>query len=424
MIERAGVGFRGRFTGIDLPRSRAIGDGVAIAAAAIGGFLIAAALEAELSRAEVRSLLVAHVVFWLAGLVALRCLSHRRPASFSEALYSSAFGLIAGAAVVLSIPAVHTLGVAVPLASVSSAVAAPALGVSAALAVPALILSRRVWSVDESSRATNGNDSRRQEEALSIVFHELRRPLSVLVSASELALDADTSEDERRDLLQRVNHQALRLSDFLEEILEAARIQSGRLRLNLRPVDLRKVVREGGAEFAEAHRSYELRVKVGRQVQTVAADPTKLGMVLSNLLANAVAYSPQGSTITMRLLRTDRTVRIHVEDQGPGVPEPYREQIFEQFFRIPGTPQRGFGLGLYIARQLVEAHGGTIGVERKHPRGSRFIIELPALKKASLPTRREGSSPTYRPRRLGAPERRARPSISEKREPPTEIAKR
>ena len=126
----------------------------------------------------------------------------------------------------------------------------------------------------------------------------------------------------------------------------------------------------------------------------VAADPAKLRVVLSNLIANAVSYSPQGSVVTIRVSREKDVVLLQVEDEGPGVPEPYRQQIFEQYFRIPGTSERGFGLGLYIAHRLMEALGGSIGVDGREPRGSRFTVRLPALMKgAALRVRRRTRRP-------------------------------
>ena len=260
------------------------------------------------------------------------------------------------------------------------------------------------------------------------MFHELRRPLTTLISASELALDTTIPEEERAQLLQTVHRQALRLGDFLEEILETARIQSGGLRVNPRSIDLRPLVRELCEEFQEAHPSHDLRLIGGKQTLPVAADPAKLRMVLGNLLANAAAYSPRGSTITVRLLREKDAVAVQVEDEGPGVAEPYRQQIFEQFFRIPGTTERGFGLGLYIARQLVLVQGGTIGVESREPRGSRFTVALPALKRSSpaatVSTAREASSPTFRRPRPATPARKAQPSKQDTAELPRGSARR
>lgn len=369
-------------------------DGIALAAAAVGGLVAGGLLRGDLSPVENTTLLSAQAAFWLAGLAFLRWLRPWEHLSFERVLSGSARSLIAAMAILLSLVVATSLGLATSSIVTSLTIAMSSLLISFTLALPAVAVSRRLWPASEPTRQMNDKGARRHEEALSIVFHELRRPLSTLVSASELALAPDITEEERSHLLQNLNRQALRLNDFLEEILEAARIQSGRLRLNLRPIDLRQLAEEGCAEFAEGHRGHDLRLILGERAMMVAADPTKLRMVLSNLIANAVSYSPQGSLVTVRVSREKDVVLLQVEDEGPGVPEPYRQQIFEQYFRIPGTSERGFGLGLYIAHRLMEALGGSIGVDGREPRGSRFTVRLPALMKgADLRVRRRTRRP-------------------------------
>jgi len=132
--------------------------------------------------------------------------------------------------------------------------------------------------------------------------------------------------------------------------------------------------------------------------------------------------------ITVRAFRGGDSVGLLVEDEGPGVPEPYRQQIFEQFFRIPGTSERGFGLGLYIARQLMQAHGGVISVDGRTTRGSRFTIELPVLEMgsrgASFSRERGAFSPTSRRPRQAGQGSRGRLSRAGKLGLPIEIPKR
>lgn len=282
------------------------------------------------------------------------------------------------------------LSLGVPLTIVALRISAPALG---------YIL--RVLPGRDTSRSVS--HARRQEEALSIVFHELRRPLASLVSASELALDSEIPPEERNDLLRTVHRQALRLNDYLEEILEAARLQSGRVWLNHHPLDLCKLVQEECEEFANGRHSQDLQVSYPRTAVLVAGDDVKLRMVVDNLLANAFTYSTPGEDISVRVVSENGVARVEVQDRGPGVAEPYREQIFEPFFRIPGATERGFGLGLYIARQLVQAHMGSIRVEPGNPTGSLFVVELPVLKRVSVAKVSEVSSPTSRSRRRSAP---------------------
>lgn len=427
MIQLPSVHSQNRAVGMLLSLLRKGADAIALAAAAIVGLVLAGLLEGHLPPERV--VLAAQAAFWLAGLAFLRwLLPSGQPLRLGRAISGSVLILSAGIACVLFLSAALSKGIPAPSVAISLALGVESLVFFSALAAPAVLLGRRLASLPEPPPPSDDQSARRHQEALSIVFHELRRPLTTLISASELALDTTIAEEERTQLLQSVHRQALRLGDFLEEILETARIQSGGLRVNPRPLDLRSLVKELCEEFEEAHSSHDLRLIGGKQTMPVAADPAKLRMVLSNLLANAAAYSPPGSTITVRLLRGEEAVAVQVEDEGSGVPEPYRQQIFEQFFRIPGTQERGFGLGLYIARQLLLAQGGTIEVDSRQPRGSRFTIALPALRRGSLvatvSSAPEASSPTLRRPRPATPDRKAQPSKQDTAELPGETARR
>lgn len=405
--------------------ARKSADAIALALAGFLG-LVFSALYYETLRPS-GALLAAHLVFWMAGLAFLRWLSPSgQPIKLRRAASGSAIGLTAALGVVLLISAALSRGLPTPSMAISALLTVPSLFVFLALAPPAVVVGRRLAEPpDPEPLLDDEGATRRHEQALSIVFHELRRPLAALVTASEIALDEETPEDDRKGLLATVQRQALRLSDFMDDLLETARIQSGSLRLNTRPVDLQELIEETREEFETIFAGHELRLKAPRQPLPVSADALKLRMVLSNLLSNAAKYSPQGSTVTVRLFREMESVVCQVEDEGEGVPEPYRKEIFQQFFRIPGTAGQGLGLGLYIARQIVLAHGGTIGVDNGLSRGARFTVTLPALEDSELSAWREraGSGPTSGRRRREVPGRTGRPSRPNTRGPRTETAR-
>jgi signal transduction histidine kinase len=104
----------------------------------------------------------------------------------------------------------------------------------------------------------------------------------------------------------------------------------------------------------------------------VSVDRERIGLVFSNLVANALRYSPRGGTVKVTAVEGEGAVRFEVADSGPGIPPEYLDRIFEKFFRVPGAPSGGVGLGLYLSREIVEAHGGRIGVESAPGLGSRF----------------------------------------------------
>ncbi|HEY4729907.1 MAG TPA: ATP-binding protein, partial [Myxococcales bacterium] len=111
-------------------------------------------------------------------------------------------------------------------------------------------------------------------------------------------------------------------------------------------------------------------------VLPVLVDPDRINLVFDNLVGNAIRHSPKGSRIVVRARPEKGLVRFEVEDQGPGIPAEYQQRIFEKFFRMPGTKGEGIGLGLYISREIVAAHGGEMGVESEPGKGSRFWFTL------------------------------------------------
>jgi signal transduction histidine kinase len=109
----------------------------------------------------------------------------------------------------------------------------------------------------------------------------------------------------------------------------------------------------------------------------VGVDRERVGLVLSNLVANALKHTPRGGSVEVTAVEGEGSVRFEVKDTGSGIPPEYHERIFEKFFRVPGAPSGGVGLGLYLAREIVEAHGGRIGVESAPGVGSRFWFTVP-----------------------------------------------
>lgn len=333
---------------------------------------------------------IAHAAFWIVSLICLRVLTWRQTLRSLHNAARILASLCAG------------LGGAILVADLVSGQAyTPSITFSLLLAIPTVIGARLLFPLPNSSSATlEDGQARHQEQALSVIFHELRRPLTTLVATSELAQDPGLTEQERERALQVIHKQGLRIGEFLEEILELARIQSGRIRLNLRQVELVALTRELCDEISEAIDGYDLKIITPDRPLCVAVDRLKLYMVVGNLIANATKYAPDGSTVTVRLWRKGRMAMLAVEDEGPGIPEPYRDQIFEPFFRIPGTPEYGLGLGLYIARQLVLAHGGTVTVENQPLGGARFTVALPLSRKGqrlttrAISLRHEESVPT------------------------------
>jgi signal transduction histidine kinase len=215
---------------------------------------------------------------------------------------------------------------------------------------------------------------------VSMVSHELRSPMASLIgSAQTLQARWRTLGPEQRDsFLALIAHETTRLSALVDDVLDTSRIEAGTFSYSFDDVDLDRLVRDSVA--AAEHGADDVRIKanVGGPLPSIRGDRARLRQVLSNILENAVKYSPAGSAVDVDAYVSDGAVLVDVSDHGPGIRVQDRELIFEKFGRVNhGEGKPGTGLGLFIARSIVEAHGGTLVVgEGSHP-GATFRLSLP-----------------------------------------------
>jgi signal transduction histidine kinase len=217
---------------------------------------------------------------------------------------------------------------------------------------------------------------------VATVAHEFRTPLTSLRMALHLCLEQVVGPitEKQADLLYVARQDTERLQQIVDDLLDLSRIQSGRIELHQRPVDAATIARDAAQAFrapAEG-KGIDLRLELLPSLGTVVADPERIDLAFANLVGNAVKYTPAGGRIAISAERRDGVIRYAVTDNGPGVPPELRQAIFEKFFRRPGATAPGAGLGLFIAKEIVDAHGGKIGVEGEPGAGSRFWFELPA----------------------------------------------
>jgi signal transduction histidine kinase/heme-degrading monooxygenase HmoA len=231
-----------------------------------------------------------------------------------------------------------------------------------------------------------------RDEFLSVAAHELRQPLASLRGYAQLMqrrLDrAGAVEPERvRDLTHTIIQQADRTARLVEQLMNVSRVEAGKLALDRRRVDLADLVREAVAAAQAATTRHRLVLRAP-EVLVVEADPLRLGQVVSNLLSNAIKYSPDGGDVDIELAPPPPLggagapevgmARLAVRDRGVGIPPERRGRIFERFYQAHGEGHLGgLGLGLYIARQIVELHGGRIQAEAPEDGGTRFVVTLP-----------------------------------------------
>ena len=257
-----------------------------------------------------------------------------------------------------------------------------------------------VYVVHDISRHAEVN--RLREQLLYSVAHELRGPLMVLDNALDiLATDYDRLDaQEFATVLASARRTARRMRTLMEDLLSAGSIQSGRFVVAPRPTSLQALIDDAlevVVPLVES-RNQQVQVEVPAETPQVMADPRYARQVISNLVANASKYSPEATCIRIVASATATMVRIAVEDQGPGIPREHRAGLFERFYRVrTDTDAPGVGLGLAIAKGIVEAHGGSIGIDSEVGAGTRVWFTLPAVQP------RTGDKPgTLRKRRRSA----------------------
>jgi signal transduction histidine kinase len=220
---------------------------------------------------------------------------------------------------------------------------------------------------------------RGKTELVSIVSHELRTPLASVLGFTALLLKREFDPPTRRHYLGIVDAQARRLAALLEDFLDVQRIEHEGVDLAPEKVDLARLLDEQAQLYAAQSPKHRLAVELAERPLTVRGDPGRLAQVVGNLLSNAIKYSPEGGTVQLVAARSGDGVRIAVHDEGLGIPEDQQSRIFTKFFRgdAGATGITGTGLGLAVSREIVEAHGGSIGFDSDPGQGTTFWLELP-----------------------------------------------
>jgi signal transduction histidine kinase len=222
-----------------------------------------------------------------------------------------------------------------------------------------------------------------QASFTSMLVHDLRAPLTVIKGYADLlGATADPLTARQQRYLKSMQDSCSRMLRLIGDILDVSKLEAGRLTLELKPVDLGTLALEIGEQtrpLAQQKR-IDIAVRIGTDLPLVQADARRLEQVFSNLLNNALKFTPQGGTIGLDATAVDGEVEVAVEDSGPGIPPDELSLLFEKFSQTSSgksSAAPGTGLGLLICRHLVEAHGGRIWVESEVGRGSRFIMRLP-----------------------------------------------
>ena len=222
---------------------------------------------------------------------------------------------------------------------------------------------------------------RLKSELISTVSHELRTPMSSIMGFAELLLTRKLSPDRSKQYIEVIHTQAERLTKLISDFLDIQRIESGKHEFVKQRVSFDEVVNNALNLFRDTDEKHKLTFEYASTMpMDVECDADKLIQVLSNLLSNALKYSPQGGDVNIRAVAEEGFLKVSVSDQGLGIPQDAQAKLFSKFFRVDNDDRReigGTGLGLAICKEIILAHGGKIWAESTYGQGSTFYFTLP-----------------------------------------------
>jgi two-component system, NtrC family, sensor histidine kinase KinB len=228
---------------------------------------------------------------------------------------------------------------------------------------------------------------------VSTVSHELKTPLTSVRMGLHLLLEEKIGSlnPKQLELLLAAREDSERLLRMINDLLDLARIESGARRMSLERRSPKDLVEKALGDLRDlaAPKDVRLRSDVEPGLPDVSVEPQQISHVFSNLVSNAIKYSPPGEEVLIRAQHDgEGGVRFSVTDRGPGVPLQYQSRMFEKFFRVPGSKSGGAGLGLAISREIVTAHEGHVGLNSQTGKGSEFYFVLPAVDQNDSPEQR------------------------------------
>jgi signal transduction histidine kinase len=233
---------------------------------------------------------------------------------------------------------------------------------------------------------------RLKDEFISVASHELRTPLTSMQLAVQLLAEgsAGALTERQAQLVRMASKDATRLDRLTRDLLDLTRLEAGTAVPNRRPLSAADPVEAvlGQLRSTAEHKGVLLETNIPAGLPGISGDAEQLSRVVSNLVSNALRHTPSGGRVSIVAAEKGDAVEYAVTDTGPGIPPEYLDRVFERFAQVPGATAGGAGLGLPIARRIVEAHGGRISVESEAGHGATFRFTIPAAPGRSL---REGA---------------------------------
>ena len=225
-----------------------------------------------------------------------------------------------------------------------------------------------------------------KNEFIGVASHDLRSPVTSLILANHLLKEgvAGPLTPEQVEVIESQTVDLERLERLMRDLLDVTKLESGAAPPKLEPTPVLELAKHPveNLKIQAKKKGVELRLEVPAGLPPVSADPLQIGRVLTNLIGNAIRHTHAGGTDLVRAEQGANVVTLSVEDTGEGIPEEYRKRIFDRFVQVPGVPQGGAGLGLSIARKIVQEHGGEMSVDSLIGKGSTFRFSLPIVDSA------------------------------------------
>lgn len=240
------------------------------------------------------------------------------------------------------------------------------------------------FAFEKASQAEALKQSEKLKSALlDAVTHDLRTPLTSIKASITMLIEEHEQDsihltldgEGRGELLEIINEETDRLNDFIQSMVELARIEAGEFHLRKSQTDVEEIISNALQRAESLTSKHKIKVEIEDDIPLLSVDSKAIAEVVYNLLDNAAKYSPQNSKIEIEAKRIRDTIQFSVADEGQGIAETEREMVFQKFYRADNTA-KGFGMGLAIVRGIVEAHEGRIWIEEAG-KGSKFVFDLP-----------------------------------------------
>ena len=218
-----------------------------------------------------------------------------------------------------------------------------------------------------------------REDVLGLVAHDLRNPLNLIITTADLLLEEKVEPARQHELLEVAMRSGKQMNRLIEDLLDTVRLQAGKFSLDLEDLTLASIFRQASESFRPVATKRDVRFDIISAADgvVVRADPLRVSQLLGNIVGNAIKFTPEKGRVTLKATPDGDRVLVQVTDTGPGIPSSDIPHLFDSFWQARSTDHRGVGLGLAIAKGVVEAHGGRIWCESTVGAGTTFSFTLP-----------------------------------------------